>query len=55
MFTFSILLLFDEIFLSDGEYKVSIPVPHGCHYYRILVNGRQRFIASEVSSNENLL
>ena len=40
-------------FFSDGEYRVEISVPAGCHYYRILVNGRQRFISTEVCSNEN--
>ncbi|CAF1011663.1 unnamed protein product [Adineta steineri] len=31
----------------DGKYETCIEVPQGCHYYKILVNGRSRFISSE--------
>ncbi|CAF2779214.1 unnamed protein product [Rotaria sp. Silwood2] len=31
----------------NGEFKICIQILHGCHYYRILVNGRPRFIPNE--------
>ncbi|CAF1134549.1 unnamed protein product [Rotaria sordida] len=32
---------------SNGEFKIDMRIPYGSHYYRILVNGRTRFIPNE--------
>ncbi|CAM4767925.1 unnamed protein product [Rotaria magnacalcarata] len=32
---------------SNGEFNIRIRIEHGCHYYRILVNGQPRFIPNE--------
>ncbi|CAF3600793.1 unnamed protein product [Rotaria sp. Silwood1] len=32
---------------TNGEFKLCIQIQHGCHYYKILVNGRPRFIPNE--------